>query len=162
MPTVNPSPLLPTGPSADTAPALELRVKVRWSALELDAALANGADPASSEELALRAQQLASEPKREQLTQSIGDLLRLVHRRAGVQLPTTRAPINWDQIRRHHSALVELCERIEGDGPHSVRGLALASLLVYDAGSPLYSHELSRDRLGPALDEALTTFKDDQ
>jgi hypothetical protein len=40
-------------------PSLALRVRVWLKGLELDAALAGGADPAQSDELALRAKQLA-------------------------------------------------------------------------------------------------------
>lgn len=60
MSAVNPSPALAPGRrSEDTRDHRPLGVRVRWNALELDASLASGSDPASSEELALRAAQLA-------------------------------------------------------------------------------------------------------
>ena len=40
-------------------PSVALRLRVRWNAAQLDAALADGADPGDSKSLALRAQQLA-------------------------------------------------------------------------------------------------------
>jgi hypothetical protein len=158
MAYVNPSPLLPSGPSADTAPSLELRVKVRWSALELDAALASGADPASSEELALRAEQLAARGKREQFARSIDDLLRIAARNSGPELPTTRAPVSAERVGANRSQLFELRNRMLGPGPHSSRGLAQVSLLLEGSDSPLYRHALSGDLLPRMLDEILLAF----
>ena len=88
MPAVNPSPLLlldrrPAGTTED----LPLGVRVRWSALELDAALASGSDPASSAELALRAAQLAEPAKRRQLARSINDLVLLAEGRLRCRAP---------------------------------------------------------------------------
>ena len=159
MPAVNPSPLLPLSRYPDdTQEHLPLGVRVRWSAPELDAALASGSDPASSEELALRAAQLADPAKREQLARSINDLVLLAEGRAGAQLPTTRAPISADRIRKSRRALMELHERLLGDGPHAPCGLARVSLLLEDPRGPLYSHELSGDQLQPTLDQALAAL----
>jgi hypothetical protein len=159
MPAVNPSPLLPIGSYPDDSHEHPpLGVRVRWSALELDAALSGGSDPASSEELALRAAQLADPAKREQLARSINDLVLLAEGRFGAQPPTTRAPISADRVHTSRTSLVELRERLLGEGPHSPRGLALVSLLLEDPRGPLYSHELSGDQLQPTLDQALTAL----
>jgi hypothetical protein len=159
MPAVNPSPLLPVGHFRDhTEEQPPLGVRVRWSALELDAALSSGSDPDSSEELALRAAQLVDPAQREQLARSINDLVLLAEGRFGAQLPTTRAPISADRVRTSRTPLLELRDRLLGEGPHSPRGLALVSLLLEDPRGPLYSHELSRDQLQPTLDQALAAL----
>jgi hypothetical protein len=159
MPAVNPSPLLPLGRYPDdTREHLPLGVRVRWRALELDAALASGSDPASNEALALRAAQLADPAKREQLARSINDLVLLAEGRFGAQLPTTRAPVSADRVRSSRASLLELRTRLLGDGSHSPRGLALVSLLLEDPRGPLYSHELSGDQLQPTLDQALAAL----
>jgi hypothetical protein len=140
MPAVIPSPLLPLRRNSDDAHQdPPLGVRVRWSALELDAALASGTDPASSQELALRASQLADPAQRAQLARSINDLVLLAEGRFGAQLPTTRAPISADRVHRSRRPLLELRERLLGEGPHSARGLALVSLLLEDPRGPLYS-----------------------
>ena len=159
MPAVNPSPLLPTGQCPDdTRESLPLRVYVRWSAPALDAALASGSDPASSEALSMRAAQLTDSGTRERLARSINDLVLLGEGHFGAQLPTTRAPVSADRVRARREQLLELRERILDEGPHSPRGLALVSLLLEDRSSPLYTHELSGDQLRPALDEALAAL----
>jgi hypothetical protein len=159
MPALNPSPLLPLGRHADDAQENPpLGVRVRWSALELDAALASGTDPASSEELALRASQLADPAHRAQLARSINDLVLLAEGRFGAQLPTTRAPSSADRVHTSRGPLLELRERLLGEGPHSPRGLALVSLLLEDPRGPLYTHELSGEQLQPTLDQALAAL----
>jgi hypothetical protein len=159
MPAINPSPLLPINRYPDETPEdPPLGVRVRWGALELDAALSGGSDPASSAELTLRAVQLADPAKREQLARSINDLILLAEGRFGARLPTTRAPISQDRIRIGRRPLLELRERLLGEGPHSPRGLALVSLLLEDPRGPLYSHELSGDQLQPRLDQALAAL----
>jgi hypothetical protein len=159
LPAVNPSPILPLSRYPDdTQEHLPLGVRVRWSALELDAALASGTDPASSDELALRAAQLADPAKREQLARSINDLVLLTEGRFGAQLPTTRAPISADRVRTSRRALLEVRERLLGDGPHAPCGLARVSLLLEDPRGPLYSHQLSGDQLQPMLDQALAAL----
>jgi hypothetical protein len=159
MPAVNPSPLIPLRRHLnDTEAQPRLDVRVRWSALELDAALSRGSDPASGEELALRAAQLADPAQRERLARSINDLVLLAEGRFGAQLPTTRAPITADRVRTSRARLLELRERLLGEGPHSPRGLALVNLLLEDPTGPLYSHELSGDQLQPTLEEALAAL----
>jgi hypothetical protein len=125
---------------------------------KLDAALASGSDPASSEELALRATQLADPAKRDQLARSINDLVQLAEGRFGVQVPTTRAPISADRVRTSRRPLLDLRERLLGEGPHAPCGLARVSLLLEDPRGPLYSHELSGDQLQPTLDQALAAL----
>ena len=62
-------PVLPVPNSRDsgsgtTGPSLAVRIRTRLGRAELDSELARGADPASSAELALRAEQLSSPAER--------------------------------------------------------------------------------------------------
>jgi hypothetical protein len=158
MPNVHPSPLLSRRSLKGLSEDLALRVKVRWSALQLDAQLAQGIDPDSSEELRLRAEQLSSYEKREQFARSIRGLLRLADGWSGAQLPITRAPVATQHVAANRTALVDLRARILADEPHSSRGLALVSLLLEDPQSSLYKHELSGSALEPAITEALISL----
>lgn len=161
MPNVNPSPVLSPRGLKNASHDLELRIKVRWSALKLDAELARGVDPDSSAELRLRAEQLSSAEKRDQCARSIGGLLRLTDGWSGAQLPITRAPVATRRVALNRTALLELRARLVAEGPHSPRGLALVSLLLEEPESPIYSHELSNDPLKPALTEALAALAAD-
>jgi hypothetical protein len=131
---------------------------VRRSAHEFDAALAGGADPLTSEELTLRARQLAEPQKRERLASSIGDLIEAADRVSTARLPVTRAPFPASRVQANRQSLVRLVERLRGDEPHAVKGLAMANLLVEDGRSPLYAHQLSGDPLGPALKATLSAI----
>ena len=155
MPHIDPSPLLPLSGLRELSRDLALRVRVRWSAPRLDAMLARGIDPVSSDELTLRAEQLSSAEKRAELARSIRGLLRLSDGRYGAQLPMTRAPVATQRVAANRRPLLHLRARILGEGPHSPRGLALVSRLLEDQQSPLYSHELSENRLEPAIRDAL-------
>ena len=42
-------------------------------------------------------------------------------------------------VRANRDALLALADRLEADPPHRLRGLAMVSHLVHDAGSALYS-----------------------
>jgi hypothetical protein len=124
MPAVNPSPLLPRRRYPDdTREHLPLGVRVRWSAPELDAALASESDPASSEALALRAAQLADPAKQEQLARSINDLVLLADGHFGAQLPTTRAPISADRVRTSRKPLLGYVNGYSAKGPTLPAGL---------------------------------------
>jgi hypothetical protein len=117
--------------------------------------LAAGADPYSSDELALRAAQLSVESKREQLAGSIDGILAEIDRDFRVRSPDFPAPISRRHVQPNRSQLKLLAERLRGDGPHAAKGLAMTNLLLQDGQSPLYAHELSGEELGPAVEETL-------
>ena len=48
-------------------------------------------------------------------------------------------PLNRDEILGARDELGALAERLRDDTPSPVRGLAIATLLVHDGASPLYS-----------------------
>jgi hypothetical protein len=55
--------------------------------------------------------------------------------------------------------LRQLAQRLREKGPHAVKGLAMAHLLVADADGPLYAHQLCGDPLGPAVEAAILSLE---
>jgi hypothetical protein len=121
---------------APHGPGLMLRARVWMRALELDATLAGGADPAQSEELELRAKQLADRKTRNKLATAITHLIRIAdsHR---APIATPNPPFRPKQVQANRSLLVELAERLRGPRSVALRGLALTSLLLNDGRGPL-------------------------
>jgi hypothetical protein len=142
---------------AKVRPSLALRLRVRWNAPQLDAALADGTDPGASKSLALRAQQLADPKHRSAIAKSIRYLLELTEGGAATQLTLTRAPFQPDRVEGNRPQLTELAERLEGLSSPPVKGLAMANLLVEDGTAPLYAHEPS-DPLRPAVEATLAAL----
>jgi hypothetical protein len=130
---------------------------VRWNALDLDAALAEGADPDSSKALALRTQQLADPKRRAKIAGSIDRLLDLAERSTAVQPYLTQVPAWAQGIEDHRDQLLEVVDRLEAEDSPPVKGLAMADLLVEDAGSPHYVRQAA-DRLGAAVEAILAAL----
>jgi hypothetical protein len=128
---------------------------VRWNALQLDLKLADGVDPNESEELALRAEQLAAPDMREQIARSLDEVLEVAVRGSSAQLPTIRAPISRGRVQGSLPQLSRLAQRLRSEGPQSVEGLAMAHLLVADAQGPLYAHALCGEALEPVVEAAI-------
>ena len=142
---------------AKVRPSVGLRLRVRWNAAQLDAALAAGADPGASRSLALRGQQLAEPKHRARIARSIDRLLELVERGAMPQLSITRAPLQPGRVEHSRTQLMELADRLEAADSLPVRGLAMANLLVEDGTAALYAHEPS-DPLRPAVEAILAAL----
>jgi hypothetical protein len=121
---------------APGGPSLMLKARVWIRELELDAALAGGADPAQSEELELRAKQLADRKTRNRLATTISRLIRIAD---GYRAPITtpNPPFRPKQVQANRSLLVELAERLRGPRSVALGGMALASLLLNDGRGPL-------------------------
>jgi hypothetical protein len=134
-------------------------MRVRWNALQLDSKLADGVDPDATEELALRARQLADPGKREEIARSLDEVLAVAVRGSSAHLPTIRAPISRGRVQGSQAPLSRLAQRLRHEGPHPVKGLAMAYVLVEDAQSPLYAHELCGDPLGPAVGAAILAME---
>jgi hypothetical protein len=134
-----------------------LRIRVRRNAPALDRQLAEGADPNATEELELRAAQLANQGKREQMARSIDDVLEIVDRASG-RLPTVRAPIYRRRVHTSRAALARLAEKLRSDGPHAVQGLAMTNVLLEDSKGLLYTHELSGEPLEPYVEATLSAL----
>jgi hypothetical protein len=127
---------------------------VRWNAPQLDAALADGADPDASKALALRAQQLAEPEHRAGMAKSIRDLLNLAERGAAAHLWLTHAPFRLDRVQNSRAQFLELADRLEARDPPPIKGLAMANLLLEDGTGALYAHEPS-DPIRPAVEAVL-------
>ena len=117
-------------------PTLRARLRAAWSAAELDAALADGADPLASDELALRAAQLVEPATRAKLAQSLE--LVVVQVAAGGPSPLGPTILRREPIARNRRALLALARRLQSEGVHCLRGLAMADRLIRYGDSPLY------------------------
>ena len=138
-------------------PSLALRLQVRWNAAQLDAALADGADPGASASLALRAQQLADPKHRARMAKSIGHVLDLTERGRAGQLFVTGGPLRPHRVENSRAQLIEVANRLQATDSPSVKGLAMANLLIEDGNAALYAHEPS-DPLRPAVEAILAAL----
>jgi hypothetical protein len=151
------------GEPAKVRPSLALRLRVRWNAPQLDAALAEGADPGASKALGLRAQQLADPGHRTKIARSIDHLLALSERAAVAQPSITHVPLRPDRVEGSRPQLMELADRLEAVDSPPLKGLAMANLLVEDgtgalyARGGLYAPEPS-DPLRPAVEAVLAAL----
>jgi hypothetical protein len=116
--------------------SLALRARVWFKNVELDAALAVGDDPTRTPELALRAEQLADPNRRAKLATAIEHLVAITDQnRAAIATPL--APFRPWQVKANRSLLLDLAERLRGQGPHPLQGVAMTSLLLEDGTGPL-------------------------
>ena len=118
-------------------PGLLVRLRASWKAAELGEALAAGADPLASEELLWRAQQLTEPKERMAIAESIARVVAEIDR-GGFDVRSGPQIVKRDLIKDNRSLLLVLAERLRDDGPHDLRGLAMAELLVHFGDSPLY------------------------
>lgn len=103
----------------------------------IDRELAAGADPECRPTLAIRAQQLATPRRREELASAFARVL------AAAVDPsrTTRArwgPIRSDHVRESADDLRLLIDHLRAPAPVAAQGVAISRLLVCNAASPLY------------------------
>jgi hypothetical protein len=130
-----------------------LRWVTRRQARELDEQLAGGRDPFVSDELSLRAGQLASARSRGRLACVLRGAVELADApfdpyRMG------RPVIRRNQVKRNRALLLELADRLLAGGSLGVQGLAMTSLLVGDGVGPLYS-KAARGSLAASVNHAL-------
>lgn len=123
----------------DGAPPSSLRLRMTVAARRdaLTQELADGANPASTPERALRASQLTSERRRRQMIRTLNRTLAEAHRpsvtRALVTLIDRRAVLEAED------AIQAMIERLRSPEPVSVRGIAQAERIITDGvSSPLY------------------------
>jgi hypothetical protein len=118
-------------------PALWLRIRVWAGSLGLDCQLAEGASPANSPELSLRAQQLSSHRSRHALS---GTLMAAVEAARRSPPPTSaRSAIAVAEVRAAAEPLQSLAHELVALDDPPIRGVALASFLVCEPTSPLYN-----------------------
>jgi hypothetical protein len=125
-------------PQRSHRPSLALRARVWLKNVELDATLAGGADPTGTEELALRAHQLAEPKKRGQLAAAIVRLIAMADRRNRATVIPSLAPFRPWQVEANRSLLLDLARRLRDQGPHPLQGVAMASLLLENGAGPLF------------------------
>ncbi|HEY6397094.1 MAG TPA: hypothetical protein VIX82_06540 [Solirubrobacteraceae bacterium] len=114
---------------------MRLRVAVGRDAL--DQALASGADPAASAELALRAARLVRERYRRGLARCLR--LAIWEAEAGVSaLRVSSRPVRRGEVLSAREALLSLSELLERPRPAGSEGVAIAERLLTDLRSPLF------------------------
>jgi hypothetical protein len=133
-----------------------LRLVTWWRASGLDRQLAAGADPMESDELSLRVGQLRSPKTRARFACALRGAVDTADRPP--QMPPSL--IRRREVRANRALLLELAERL-AEGPVSIEGIAMVSVLLGDASSPLY-HKQAATPLGAAAAEALVTLERDQ
>jgi hypothetical protein len=119
-----------------------LRCVTWWRAYDLDRDLVGGADPMDSDELSLRVGQLGSARTTARLASGLRRAVELADR----PIDPLRMPppaIRRTEIRANRELLLELADSLRHSGPLGVEGLAMTSLLVGDAPSPLYHKDAS-------------------
>jgi hypothetical protein len=154
------SPLFPSSPGQSETRGLARRARVRRLRRQLDLSLAGGADPSGAPDLKLRAGQLLDPQTREEIAKGIERLVELADRESGKKVrvrddgKSIRVPICREKIWAARPLLVELSERVRRAGADSLRGIAMASVLLADGGGPLYDRDRSL-RLQRAVQAAL-------
>ena len=115
---------------------LRLRVYAHRACLTRE--LARGADPMSSEELALRAAQLTSPRQRKDLVRTLRRVVNEAHCRTWH--PPQTVIINQTEVIEAESAIAAMVERLTRVGPVCAEGMAVAEQVLTDGErSPLYN-----------------------
>jgi hypothetical protein len=136
---------------------LWLRARVFFSRLRLDRTLARGADPSASPELALRAEQLRDVRGRKRIAKGIDQLVGFAFDDRRQHVGPAMLPFRHQRVRRNLELFTELAEALRSAGPHSVKGVAMASTLLEDGRGPLYASDPG-ESLGRALDATISEF----
>jgi len=127
---------------------------VTWrKAQELDEQLARGTDPITSDELSLRAGQLASVRSRGRFACVLRGAVDLADAPFD-PVRLGRPVVRRAQVQENRELLSELADRLRAGGMLGVQGLAITSLLVGDGVSPLYS-KAARSSLKTSVNHAL-------
>jgi hypothetical protein len=128
------------------------RVLARVFGGSLDSQLALGQPPESTVLRAARAQHIVSLRQRQAMARDWDHLLR-VSRHAGAARQR-RLPLCADRVRAAEPAIRELMTLLAAPLPVRARGVAMASVLLTDATSPVYNRNSSVD-LATALAAAI-------
>jgi hypothetical protein len=125
------------------------RVRAWLHQLELDAALAAGADPWTDPQLLVRASQLSSVVHRRRLARAL---------RSSVELAAAGQPV-FAPIRLRRREVLEECDRlyelaaaVDASGPVPVAVLARLESLLTDPSSPIFVGGAPPDGLRHAVD----------
>lgn len=131
-------------------PNLAVRIYTRLHRGQLDRQLAEGADPASSAELELRARQLESAAERARIANALVEALGDARRGEPV---TLRTRPQRAVVRDAADDILTLVLRLRGDRPRAPQGVARAARLADDRRGPMYRHDAGdlRDAVSSAL-----------
>lgn len=143
--TANPYPFRGSrlGPAGTIfAPSAVTRLSARARRLELDRALAEGADPASSPVLAARAAQLVGRANRYRLAAGLEHLALTAD---APRRPFRTAP-RRGAVQANRTALMNLAGTLRRGGLLYARGIAILELVLIDGSGPAY-----RDARGEGL-----------
>jgi hypothetical protein len=128
------------------------RLLARALGASLDHQLAAGCLPESTRLLAARAQHIVALPRRTSLAGNWDHLLRVARRAPSRRIRAV--PVRAAAILAAEPAIRELIERLTAPLPVGARGAAMASVLLTDPASPVYSRRGPRslaDRLQAAI-----------
>ena len=136
--------------SSRTSANLAVRIRTRLRRGRLDRQLAQGADPAASAELELRATQLRSAAERARIANALVETLGDAHRNEPV---TVRPRPQRAAVRDAADEILALALRLREDRPVDPRGVAMAARLVDNRTSPMHRHDVGdlHDAIGSAL-----------
>lgn len=136
-----------------------VRLKTWWRRRHYDERLVAGDDPASNRELSLRAAQLRSPVRRVRLAFFLDHVVsEAFGERHGF---TTQAPVRRADVRSCADELSALARRLRERRPVNVQGVAMASQLLNDGTSPLYT-EAGPSALSDAVHSALRALEPEQ
>lgn len=138
--------------------SIMVRARVFVSRLRLDRALAKGVDPATSPELALRAEQLRRPRARERIAKAIERLVALSFGDPRRHIGPAMLPFRHQRVKPNLDRFADLAEALRRAGPHSVKGLAMASTLLDDGRGPLYANDPG-EQLEVALDATISEIE---
>jgi len=146
-------PVRVAGRSLRRRPRLALRLSVAINRGELDRELATGVDPASSEQLALRNEQLTGRRHRNRLAAGLDAVIEPRPGPSGLSsVLRPRA-----DLRRSRNVLEALQSRLRSGEPLEARGIAVLGWLLGDSASPLYT-DLDPDAVSSLLRLAAATM----
>jgi hypothetical protein len=117
------------------SPGLVTRAGARLRRMELDHALAGGADPARSPLLAARASQLAGRASRHRIAAGLERVALTVD---GPRGRFTTAPLR-DAVRANREHMIKLAAVLRHGGVLYARGIAVLELVLIDGTGPAYT-----------------------
>ena len=115
-------------------PGFAVRMRTRWRRRRLDEDLSHGVNPATTDELTLRAAQLRSPAMRSQLADA---LVQTLDDARGPEPFSIRLQPHRAEIRDCADDLLALVLRLQDNQPVDVRGAAMTALLMTGGASPL-------------------------
>lgn len=122
-------------PQALFEPTLSARLRARSRRLELDHALAEGADPSSSPVLSARAAQLVSRSNRRRLAEALERFALTAEASQGL----FRAMPRRQSIAANRGELMRLAHTLRSGGLLYARGIAILELVLIDGTGPAYT-----------------------